>query len=121
MTVYDDELMENIKSFGEPFTYERTKKFNSITDPKIMVSEIKEYFKDVTFAVRSLFVIVECEMTQTNKIRNIISKLPDDEKYQELKSLFEERDSDIEETIKPLSKYAKELEESRNRNPNYIG
>jgi len=85
------------------------------------VSDMKWRIHDLQIALKAVYIVIESQMKQTNKINKIISKLPDDEKYQELKKTYDERDNDIEETIRPLSDYTKELEESRKKRPGYIG
>ena len=116
---YKEDFIEKIKQFDDMLDKDWYKTLDELPDHKA-ISEMKWYIHNLQCAVRVLYVIIDSEMKQTNKIRKIISKLPDDEKYQKLKSLFEERDNDIEKTIRPLSNYAKELEESRKRSPEYI-
>lgn len=117
---YNEEYIKQIKWFEDSLVKDLYKTLDGLPDHET-IYKMKWHMDNLQIAVKALYIVIKNEMHQTNKIRDIISKLPDDEKYQKLKSLLEERDSDIEETIRPLSDYTKELEESRKKRPDYIG
>lgn len=118
---YDEKFIKSVRNFDKILDDNWFERLKTVSDQGKLSTEIKWFVNELRIAIKVLFVVAESEMHQTNKIKDIISKLPNDEKYQELKSLFEERDNDIEETIRPLSEYTKELEESRKKRPDYIG
>lgn len=117
---YDEDFMKSVMSFDDVLDKNWLKKLDGLDDHHT-ISEMKWNIHNLQISLKVIYVVIKNEMKHTNKIYKILSKFPNEEKFQELKSLFEQRDNDIEETIKPLSNYAKELEESRKRNPDYIG
>lgn len=117
---YDEDLIKQVKQFDDVLDKNWYKTLDELPENKA-VSEMKWCIHYLQYAVKVLYVIIESEMKQTNKINKIISKLPNEEKFQELKKVIEDRDGDIEQTLKPLSGYVKELEESKNRKVDYIG
>ena len=121
MTYYDEDFIKKIMQFDKNLDGKIWKKLYELQTPQEKLDKIMWDFPTLQIAVKILFMVIESEMHQTNKMKEIISKLPDDGKFEELKMLFEERDNDIEKTIKPLSDYTKQLEESRKRKPDYIG
>ncbi len=121
MTHYDDDFIKSIQGFDEILNDDWYERLTKISDDAKLPMELKWFVNELRIAIKALFVVVNSEMHQTNKMKEILSKLPDDEKHQDLKKILEERDNDIEKTLKPISKYTKELEESRTRKPDYIG
>ena len=82
---------------------------------------MKSKIRDLQYAVKMLYVIVRSEMLQTNKIKNIISKLPDREEFKGLKQEVETQKINSVETLLPIKKLADELQESKNKKVDYIG
>ena len=116
---YSEDFIKRVKGFNGVLNDNWYKALDKMPDREA-ISEMKFHVHYMQCAVKVLYLVIESEMRETNRLHNIISKLPDGEKYQELKKIVEERDDDIGDTLKPISKYVKELEDSKKRRPNYI-
>jgi len=118
---YDEELFKGVKDFEKMLDGDWYDELTKIKDPDIHSSTMKWKIRDLQYAVKMMYIIMQAEMSQTNKIKNIISKLPDHEEFKELKQEVETQKINSIETLLPIKKLADDLQESKNKKVDYVG
>jgi len=121
MTVYDEDLLKTMDDYLEMIKGDWIEELHKTSDPDQVLSQLKLKIPRLQNTLQLLLIVTKFEMSQTNKMRDILSKLPDSEEFKELKQELEIQKNNVVETLLPIKKLADNLQESKNKEINYIG
>ncbi|QLH07423.1 hypothetical protein [Nitrosopumilus ureiphilus] len=121
MTTYPENFMKDVMGFSKTLSNENWQKMLNGMNNDEAISKIQYYLIDVQTAIKILYVVIENEMKETNRIRVLLDKLPDTKEFEAVKHELAQQRKESIETLLPIKKLSEALEESKNRKVDYIG